>query len=94
MRQLAPVILAAEPNTGVTVAPRRPGLHVALRDYQGQRYLIAVNPAEETVEATMAVEGMKTSEADVLFEDRQVAVNAGVLKDRFAKLAAHVYRFE
>ena len=94
LRQLAPVILASEPKTGVTVFPRKPGLHVTLREYQGQRYLIAVNPAAEAIEATMAVEGMKASKAEVLFEDRQVAVNAGVLKDSFAKLAVHVYRFE
>ena len=94
LRQLAPVILASEPKTGVTVSPRKPSLHVALREYEGQRYLIAVNPAEEAVAATMAVEGMKASKAEVLFEDRQVAVNAGVLKDSFAKLAVHVYRFE
>ena len=94
MNQLAPIILASEPKAAVAVCTKAPRLHVALRDYRGRRYLIAVNATEEAVSAMPAVEGLRANKADVLFEGRQAAVSAGVVNDRFGKLAVHVYRFD
>lgn len=93
LRQLAPVILSAEPEAKLTVAPDKPRLHLALRDYQGKRYLLAVNPSEEAVAATITVEGLRSAGAEVLFEQREVAVKGGALADRFERFAVHVYRF-
>lgn len=94
LKELAPVVLAPTPGNAVTVSPGQPGLHVALREYQGTRTLIAVNPAAEAVSARLTVDGLTASRAAVLFEGRQVGVQDGRLEDRFEPFAVHVYRFE
>jgi len=89
--RLAPAILAPAREARVSVSPENSGLHVALRELDGKRYLIAVNPTEQPVDVTMAIEGMTATHGEVLFEDRQVTVTKAAFTDHFDKLAVHVY---
>jgi hypothetical protein len=105
MKRLAPIILSPEPKAKITVSPYEPALHVALREYRGTRYLFAVNPHEEPIEATITVAGLTTKVAHRLAEgsagpaagavaEQDLPVTDGAFRDRFDKLAVHIYRFE
>ena len=105
LKRLSAVLLAPEPETKISVTPVKPALHVALRVHQGSRYLFAVNPHEEVIDAEITVEGLTGSTVQRLPEgsagaaagpvvERQIAVTTGAFLDRFEKLAVHIYRFE
>ena len=105
LKRLAPVILSPEPEAKITVTPEKPALHVALREHQGTRYLFAVNPHEDIIDARITVEGMTAETVQRLPEgsagpaaesvtERYIAVKAGAFLDRFGKLAVHIYRLE
>jgi hypothetical protein len=57
----------------------------------GERIVIAVHTGENEVTATLPAAG--AGPATVLFEERLVSLQAGVLRDTFARYAVHVYRF-
>lgn len=68
------------------------GLYASL--YRGEKgsYIIAVSTDTTAREFTVPAPGLKDGPAEVLFENRQVAVTEAGLKDQFAPLAVHVYR--
>jgi hypothetical protein len=88
------VILVPEPKVRATIWPEKAGLHVAMRDYRGARYMIAVNPLEQPVAARIAVPGLTARRAEVLFERRGVETCSAAVEDRFESFGVHVYRFE
>ena len=105
LKRLAPIILSPEPEAKITVTPEEPALHVALREHQGTRYLIAVNPHEEAIDAQITVEGLTAKAIQRLPEgsagpaagavpEKRIAVTSGAFRDRFGKLAVHIYRLE
>jgi hypothetical protein len=57
----------------------------------GERIVIAVHTGENEVTATLPAAG--AGPATVLFEERLVSLQAGVLRDTFDRYAVHVYRF-
>jgi len=105
LKRFGPVFLSPELKTKITVAPEEPALHVALREHRGTRYLFAINPHEDIIDAEITVEGLTAETiqrlpegsagpaADSVVEQR-IAVKAGAFLDRFGKLAVHIYRLE
>lgn len=55
------------------------------------RLLLAVNRSMEAQEVGMKVPGLTAAVVNVRGEDRTVAAAAGVIRDRFAPLAVHLY---
>lgn len=105
LKRLSSVILSPEPKAKIIVTPEKSALHVALREHQGTRYLFAVNPHEDVIDARIMVEGLTAETIHRLPEgsagpaagsvaERRIAVKAGAFLDRFGKLAVHIYRFE
>ena len=98
---LAPVFVertgAQPPEPAVEKGPKLDPLGNAsvsclLKRHAGKAYLFTVNSAPEPVEAAFRLEGV-ASDGEVLWEDRRVALRDGVLRDRFAPFAVHVYVF-
>jgi hypothetical protein len=70
-----------------------PSVTVLEKEYDGWSYLLAVNAASAEVTARFDVAAAGTVE--VLWEDRSLKPSAdGSIKDRFAPLGVHVYRFK
>ncbi len=85
---LAPIILTGR-NMG-PVKSSSSDVHTCLWKYKGKSYLLAVNTQYHAVKCKL--EGFGT-QADVMFEQRRVTTDGGVLNENFLPLEAHVYRF-
>ena len=92
--RLAPVMLSPEPEMAVAVSPEQPELHTALREHEGKLYLIAVNPHEEALEATVRIEGLEAQRARRVLAEAEVELEDGALGDRFEPYAVHMYTLE
>ena len=62
-----------------------------LKNHGDDVYLFAVNSAAEKVRATFRLNA--SGKAEVLRENRTVAISGGALADDFEPLAVHIYRF-
>lgn len=95
---LEPALL--RPNLEQAVVAGEGGeVHVALKRVGTELYVIAVNPGEEAVAASIPVTEMAEGvscppEVEVMFEERQVRPAQGAIRDRFEPLAVHVYRLK
>ena len=69
----------------------RPSVTCLLKKHKGKYYLLAVNATRKSVKAQFRLPVAK--EGKVLFENRSVAVKAGVLTDTFKPFDVHVYEF-
>ena len=92
--RLAPVMLSPEPEMAVAVSPEQPELHTALREHEGKLYLIAVNPHDEALEATVRIEGLKTQRARRVLGDAGFELEDGALRHRFEPHAVQIYTLE
>ncbi len=91
VRQLTPILSSIEPAPTVTAEPSgRLAIHVLGETYKGRRYAIAANAGPSPVDAKITVSGGGKS-ANVLFENRRVKVENGVIKDTFLGYQRHVY---
>lgn len=88
INELAPVFL--EGDVQGPVACDNDAIHCQMWELGGVRTLIAVNPRVEA--ETCRISGLAGAAAQVMFEDRELALEGGVLTDSFAPLAVHVYR--
>lgn len=88
INELAPVSL--EGDVKGPVACDNDAIHCQMWELGGVRTLIAVNPRVEA--QTCRISGLACAAAQVMFEDRELALEGGVLTDSFAPLAVHVYR--
>jgi hypothetical protein len=61
------------------------------RNLNGAHYVIAVNPTNTTVQATIKARGLANHPAGVLSESRTVTASGDSLTDSFGPLAVHVY---
>jgi hypothetical protein len=67
-------------------------IHVLLKEYEGKRYLFAVNASPEPVECRFT--GLTPGgEVEVLTEGRTIAPEGEGWTDRFEGYATRVYRF-
>jgi len=88
IRQLTPILYSLEAPPTVSVAPS--DINLIGKTYRGRRYIIAANAAPTPVNAKITVSGGGKS-ATVLFENRRVKVENGVVKDGFLGYQRHVY---
>lgn len=88
INELAPVFL--EGDVQGPVACDNDAIHCQMWELGGVRTLIAVNPRVEA--QTCRISGLACAAAQVMFEDRELALEGGVLTDSFAPHAVHVYR--
>lgn len=89
IRELEPFLLGAEPAQRPQVVEGGEAIHCALRANDGELVLLAVNSKNRPVAFGCRVPG---TEAEVLWENRRIAVAEGILRDRFEPYATHVYR--
>ncbi|MFQ6097348.1 MAG: hypothetical protein ACE5O2_06420 [Armatimonadota bacterium] len=92
IRSLEPYLVADAPVIRPDYEPADSPLYLWAKEHEGRLLLIAVNPAEEPLDAKIDLHRFGATEASVLFEGRQVAITGGVLEDGFAPLAVHVYQ--
>ncbi|MCX7016747.1 MAG: hypothetical protein NTW86_30015 [Candidatus Sumerlaeota bacterium] len=88
---MAPVFMAPEADLDVRVQPPDAPISVRLKATPAGKVLLAVNRVYRDVEATIVIESQQDTKAAVRFEQRIATVQKGVLTDRFAPLAVHVY---
>jgi len=94
VKELTPVLLSHEPDPEVALVAEDPGLHTMARRYDGAIYLFCVNTDKQPKSiALKCPERPLTSQAQVLFEDRSVAVTSeGELHDIIDALGVRIYR--
>jgi hypothetical protein len=92
LAQLGPELLTCRHRVTARNSGALEGLYAAV--YRGSRatHVIAVSVANEARQFAVPASGLPPGLADVMFEGRTVAVADGVIRDRFAPLAVHVYR--
>ena len=92
------MLLAPDAPVAVRLEPADLGLHVKAKEYNGDTYIIAVNPHEELpVACRFTLPAGKTiKKVDVLFEDRSFSPGkeASAFDDLLAPREVHVYRIE
>lgn len=92
LAQLGPELLTRQAEvTAKNEAPHK-GLYAATYRGQGATYVVAASVDHAAREFGVPLGRPDAAAAEVLFEDRRVAVAAGVLRDQFAPLGVHVYR--
>jgi len=92
LRQLTPALVS--PTVHVITATNKATMHGAARRHQDQLYLILVNASHEAQPGTtFTLTGVpKSAPVEVLFEDRTLTLEDGVLTDDFGPYERHVYR--
>jgi hypothetical protein len=102
LRQLAPALTSpvvraiTDAKWATKATESKPSMHGTSRRYQDQLYLIVVNISQEAQAATtFTLTGVApTAPVEVLFENRTLTLEGGVLTDDFAPYARHVYRLQ
>jgi hypothetical protein len=84
-----PVITSGRKPAGIKTETA--DLKLVSRSYKGSLYITALNTTPETIEGIIEIPA-DIAGAEVLFENRSLAVKQGVLKDRFTPYEPHVYR--
>ena len=87
---LAPVLFSRETAPAAHCVARE--IRFTTRRVGADIYLLAVNLSKRPVTAEFSLEGMRTTDALVLFEGRMTRVIDGVLTETFAPHQRHVYR--
>jgi hypothetical protein len=88
IQTLAPVLLEGDSRGSANCDSSI--MHSNLWEYNGERYLIAVNPTNAPI--TCAMSGLKAEKAVVMFENRSLPVDDNKLHDSFKPFEAHVYK--
>jgi len=87
--------LAAPARQHLTVRPEDNAVCASWRKYDDEAMIITVNKSEDaqTVEIKLP-DTCRADAADVLFEERKVKIENGLLRDSFQGLERHVYRLK
>jgi len=89
--ELTPALTSAEPRPQVTCEPE--SVHVAAFRDAGMVTVLAVNTRNEPQALTVRLPGIEWSgEAEVVFEDRTVAIDGGVIAEPIDAYDTRVYR--
>ncbi len=96
IRELTPALLSHEPNPEIAPVEPTSDLHLTARTYNGHAYVLCVNSAPEPREISLRCsEEPIEAEAEVMFEDREVAVSdEGVIEDMIDALGVRIYRYQ
>ena len=95
LRELAPVLDTLPIANGLTVSSSDPSLPVdtLLKRYQGATYLFAAAMREGSTRATFQLQRIPpVAQAEVLGENRSIAVANGMFQDDFTSYGVHLYR--
>ena len=87
--ELTPWLLSDEES--LPVECYSPNISVSSRTHDGQLIVMAVNKKNEPVNASILIRGLYNSKARVLFENRSLAVNGGVINDKISPYGSQVY---
>jgi hypothetical protein len=87
--ELTPWLLSDEAS--MPVVSYSPNVSVSSKTHDGQLIVMAVNKKNEPVNASIFIRGLYNSKARVLFENRSVAVNGGVITDQISPFGSQVY---
>jgi hypothetical protein len=89
--QLAAVLQGAIDPPSITVNPASP-LEAGWRIATGGKFIIAVNPTGNAVNASISTTGLGNATIATVFnENRTVAVSSGTIADQFAPFTVHIY---
>lgn len=91
--QLAPALNSPTVSNGVTVESDAP-ISVRLTRIAGTTYLFAAALSGETAKARFKLRAIDDASVEVIGEDRNVSIEAGVLEDDFDSYAVHLYRID
>lgn len=90
VKTLSPVLLSPDDLGEVTFAPADAPMHTKLKQFNGQRYLMAVNAGRAPCRITFEFEDPLPPRVAVMFEGRDAATDGRQLKLDFAPLEVHV----
>ena len=94
VKELSPILLAPGEEVPVTFEPSTVSLHTRMKFVGKKRYLIAVNESDQSTDIVLKIENPVRAKVNVLFENRQLEVADGSLRDSFKPREAHVYEVE
>ena len=89
--ELAPALNSPMVSNGVTVTSEAP-FATRLARVSGATYLIAVALSNDAGRASFTLRGFGDAVAEVIGEDREVAIESGDFADDFAGYGVHLYR--
>ncbi|MEN6358064.1 MAG: hypothetical protein ABFD83_13385 [Armatimonadota bacterium] len=90
VRTLTPVLYSLEKVSGACVDKK--AVHLAVKRYKGEVYLIAVNERPNPITVSFTVPGADRFKTEVLFENRKLGVKHGRFTDHFEGYQRHVYK--
>lgn len=90
IKSLSPILLSKSLPEEVTILPKDCGIAAILKEYKGERYLIAVNRYNEEVRATITIPRLKKGLYD-LTRARELEVKNGAFSDEFKAYDVHIY---
>ena len=89
LQWLAPIILQGERRLLSTAS--KGDLHLALWDYDGGDYAVAVNTSDRDVVADFRLPDVEAQQLSVMFEHRLLTRSDGTFQDSFAPHDVHIY---
>jgi hypothetical protein len=93
VRSLARVLNSPTvPDAATVKNPMGSRVDVLVKRHDGATYVFAVNMFRKPEKPTITLRGIGDATAEVLFENRTVAVKEGQLTDEFAPYAVHRYK--
>ena len=87
--ELTPWLLSDEAS--LPVECYSPNVSITSKTHDGQLIVMAVNKKNEPVNASILIRGLYNSKARVLFENRSITVNGGVIIDQISPYGSQVY---
>jgi hypothetical protein len=91
IKELTPILTA--PDSKKTIEVDNKNIHFLLKEYKGKYYLITINASRESQSEVKIhlpfLKGQKRGK--VWFENREVKVEDGVLRDSYKGYERHIY---
>ncbi|HEY3297269.1 MAG TPA: hypothetical protein VGK34_01335, partial [Armatimonadota bacterium] len=94
VKTLSPMLLSPSDLGAVTYSPSSANIHTKLKQYNGQLYLMAVNPDSTACTVTFNLRNKLTYQTTTMFENGRrpiFNVRQGTLTDTFQPQEVHVY---
>jgi hypothetical protein len=87
--ELTPWLLSDEPTRSVVSYSQN--IIVSSKLHDGQLLVMAVNKINQPVNAVISINGVNSGTARLLFENRSLSVNGGVISDQISPFGSQVY---
>ena len=94
LKELTPVL--ASIDTPPVVVPSNPAIEFLVKRYENCIYIVAVNNKREPVDVRFEIStpAVQEGQAKVLFENRRININRGVIADSFDGFSRHIYKMD